>query len=87
MKIVARPIDAIVVFQQGTHPVPHKFKFRDKDGTVKYVRVEQIFESRTGSSGSTENILYVCQSHIDGQLRRYELKYFLKEARWELYKI
>lgn len=87
MKIVARPIDAIVVFQQGTHPVPHKFKFRDTDGTIKYVRVEQIFQSKTGSSGNMENILYVCQSHIDGQVRRYELKYFLKDARWELYKL
>ena len=87
MRIVARPIDAIVVFQQGTHPVPHKFKYKDTDGSIRYVRVGQIFSSKAGGTGSMENILYTCQSSIGGEEVRYELKYFLKDARWELYKI
>ena len=87
MKIVAKPIDAIVVFQQGSHPVPHKFKYMCPDGSMKYVQVERIFSSEIRKAGNSEVILYQCQSRIAGEAKRYELKFFLKEARWELYKI
>ena len=87
MKIVAKPIDAIVVFQQGAHPVPHKFKYKCPDGSMKYVQVERIFSSEIRKAGNSEVILYQCQSRIEGEAKRYELKFFLKEARWELYKI
>ena len=87
MKIVAKPIDAIVVFQQGSHPVPHKFKYMCPDGSMKYVQVERIFASEIRKAGNSEVILYQCQSRIEGEAKRYELKFFLKEARWELYKI
>jgi len=31
--------------------------------------------------------VYCCQSLMDGQDKRYELKYTLSDCRWELYKI
>ena len=36
---------------------------------------------------SQDYVLYQCQSLICGQEVRYELKYILKEARWELFKM
>lgn len=87
MKIVARPVDMIAVFYQGRHPVPHKFKYLSPDGSMKYIHVERIFASEVRKNGNSEIILYQCQSRIEGEAKRYELKFFLKEARWELYKI
>ena len=87
MKIVAKPVDMIAVFYQGRHPVPHKFKYLCPDDSMKYIHVEQSLSSQVRKAGNSEVILYQCQSCIEGEARRYELKFFLKEARWELYKI
>ena len=87
MKIVAKPVDMIAVFYQGRHPVPHKFKYLETDGSMKYIHVERILASEVRKAGNAEAILYQCQSRMEGEVKRYELKFFLKEARWELYKI
>lgn len=87
MKIVALPVDTVAVFLRGKHPAPYKFKYEDREGLRKEVRVDQILEMETRKFGGVETIIYRCQSTIEGMELRYELKYILKDARWELYKI
>ena len=86
MKIVAKPVDALVIFHQGEHPLPYKFKYAAKDGAVKYVQVDKVLETEERQFGSMPVIIYRCQSRVGEQDVRYELKYVLRDARWELYK-
>ena len=87
MKIVARPVEAVAVFYRGEYPEPRKIRYEDWDGVRKTISVDKILESEPLRFGSVEFILYRCQSFVCGRDVRYELKYILRDARWELYKI
>ena len=87
MKIVAMPIDTVVVFTKGRNPAPYKFKFINQEGQWEYVSVDKILETEKINFGGVPAILYRCPSKIKDRELRYELKYIIKEVRWELYKI
>lgn len=89
MKIVAKPIDAVVLFEGEKIPRPHRFRCRwdgenEEPATVK---VDYIFETERVNLVGAPAILYRCQSQINGVMKPYELRYLVKECRWELYKI
>ncbi len=87
MKLVSKPIDAVVVFSGTKKPVPYRFKYVEQDGSRTEVRVDKIISSEETRPAGRRTYVYECQSLIRGVERRYQLKYVLEEARWELYKI
>lgn len=87
VKILARPVEAVAVFYRGQYPMPRKFRYEERDGSRRVIDVDKILESEASWLGSVDFVVYRCQSWIDGRDVRYELKYILKEARWELYKM
>ena len=42
MKLLMRPIDAIVVFKGSGKPLPYKFRYTEPDGTNREVYVKRI---------------------------------------------
>ncbi len=87
MKVVARPIDAIVVFKGAERPLPYKFRYSDPDGITREVLVGRILLAEKRNAGGIDSLVYECQSRIEGTDRRYQLKYLIDECRWMLYKI
>ena len=87
MKVVSRPIDAIVVFKGSEKPLPYKFRYTDKDGNSMDVRVGRILIAEKQKIAGRNMFLYDCQSDIEGMQRRYQIKYYVDDQRWELYKI
>jgi hypothetical protein len=87
MKLLMRPIDAIVVFKGSGKPLPYKFRYTDSDGTSRDVYVKHILTATQERFAGVPVYVYDCQSDIDGCERRYQLKYFIPECRWELYKM
>ena len=87
MKLLAKPVDAMVVFNsEGRDPRPYKFKI-EEDGELVTIKVDQVISSHKTKVCGAENILYECQSTINGKLRRFELKYFCSRCVWQLYKM
>lgn len=87
MKLLAKPVDAMVVFRAGNgQPRPYKFKI-EENGEKITVYVDQIIYSHKSKVCGAENILYECQSTINGRERRFELKYFCSRCEWQLYKM
>lgn len=87
MKLMKKPVDAMVVFRTSEkYPRPYKFKI-DENGEKVTVVVEQILDSKKIFRFGAEAIFYDCQSIINGKLRRFVLKYFCSECRWQLYKM
>ena len=87
MKLLAKPIDAMVVFRSdGRHPRPYKFKI-EENGEMVTVKVDQIINATKTKVCGAENILYQCQSTINGREKRFELKYFCSKCTWQLYKM
>lgn len=88
MKIVAKPIKTMVVFEyEGKMPIPYKFKFQQDDGSEKIIRIDKRITSYTQRIAGIDTIIYECQSLIDGIEKRYKLKYILSQCKWQLYAI
>ena len=88
MKIVAKPIKTMVVFEyEGKMPIPYKFKFQQDDGSEKIIRIDKRITSYTQRIAGIDTIIYECQSIIDGIEKRYKLKYILAQCKWQLYAI
>ena len=87
MKIVARPIDAIVVFKGNGHPLPYRFKFTAENGEKTEISVEKILLVEEQRVAGKPSLVYDCQSRIGSCQRRYQLKYMIPDCRWVLYKI
>lgn len=87
MKILAIPINTIVVFREHRRPMPYRFKFEDKDGEICDIIVDKIFSIEEKKTAGIITYNYLCQSMIGGLEKQYELKYILKDARWKLYKM
>lgn len=91
MKIVAKPIKTLAVFQydDGT-PMPYRFKMKgagsDPEEEITVTVGSVLRTDRTRIAGK-ESIIYYCQSIIGDVEKRYELKYIISECRWVLYKI
>lgn len=87
MKIVAKPIDTIVVFSKGNKP-PRPWKFKlEEGGEDLTVKVDRIIDIREETIAGRPSIIYECQSFFGDSEKRYELKFIIKDIRWELYKI
>ena len=87
MKVVSKTIDAIVVFRGREKPLPYKFRYTDNDGNCMDVRVGQILIAEKQKIAGQPMFIYDCQSDIKGIPRRYQIKYYVDDQRWELYKI
>ena len=88
MKIVAKPIKTMVVFEyEGKMPIPYKFKFQQDDGSEKIIQIDKQITSYTQRIAGIDTIIYECQSVIDGIEKRYKLKYILSQCKWQLYAI
>ena len=87
MKLLMRPIDAIVVFKGSGKPLPYKFRYTDANGCSREVYVQKILTADKEKFAGIPVYVYDCQSEFDGCEKRYQLKYYIPECRWELYKM
>ena len=88
MKIVAKPIKTMVVFEyEGRSLVPYKFKIQLGDGSEKTIHIDKRITSYKQRIAGIDTIIYECQSIIDGIEKRYKLKYILSQCKWQLYAI
>lgn len=88
MKIVAKPIKTMVVFEyEGKIPIPYKFKIQLEDGSEQLIRIDKRIDSYRQKTAGIDAVIYECQSVIDGIEKRYKLKYILSDCRWQLYAI
>ena len=87
MKVVAKPIDAIVVFKGKGHPLPYKFRYTDSDGESREIFVGKILYVDERRLAGVDMLVYECQSMIEDTESRYQLKYYIPKCKWELFKI
>lgn len=90
MKIVAKPIKAVVIFEyddKNKPPMPYKFKVREDSGEEITIVVDRFISVSKSRNAGEECIIYQCQSEINGIEKRYELKYSIQKCTWQLYKM
>lgn len=77
-----KPIEMIARFDVLGKSRPVKFRLEDK-----VIVVHQVLTSNEEKLAGNRMNVYQCQSEVDGELRRYELKFELQTCKWFLYKI
>lgn len=82
MKIIAVPIEMVAKFKPHGEVISARFLY---DGKV--IDVEQIISVTEEKLAGNRMKLFVCQSEIDGDLKKYELKYELQTCIWILWKM
>jgi hypothetical protein len=87
MKLLARPIDAVVVFVDRERPRPFKFKYVDEDGGERVVKIDRVISVSEQVLPGARSLIFECQSNRGGDAYRYQLRYSLDSCRWLLYKM
>ena len=87
MRVLEKEVDMLSVSYVGKPPLPRKFKIRFRNGTLKTVSVDQIKRVDSVTPSGHPNLVYYCYSEVDDRIIDYELRYFVKEMKWELYRV
>ena len=86
MKILARPIMMIAVFDEKGAPTPLRFKI-EENGVWRPVKVDQVVSTEAIRPAGMDALVFRCQSEIRGMMKQYEIVYRIKLHLWELYKM
>lgn len=85
MKVVAKPIDMLALFDVAGRIHPIRFRLEEDHQIV--VKVDQVFSRSLEKKAGIPVHVFDCISDIDGQRKAYQLKYEIEENRWILFKI
>ena len=86
MKIVRKPVDVIAIFKRKELPMPTRVRM-EVDGQEIVAKIGRIIKIEKIKSVGKGEIVYTCQSRLNGVDRIYELKFLLDTIGWILYKI
>lgn len=86
MKVVAKPIQMIAMFDEKGIPTPIRFRILDDNGN-KTVKVNQVIHRELEKLAGNRMYLFECQSDFGEVVKRYQLKYELDTCKWMLFKI
>ena len=87
MRTVAKPVKAVALFWPDRRPRPYKFKIPDSNGEEVTVTVDNVLGYKYSRIAGIECIIFECRSTFGNIKRRYQMKYLIKECKWELFKI
>lgn len=87
MKSVREPVDVIAVFHREGYPTPYKMRYEDRAGNQLTMKIDSVCGVDEEFSFGQKQYLYTCQSTVGDWTRKFELRYFLRDAKWELMKI
>jgi hypothetical protein len=86
MKVVSKDIEAVIWFSKDGI-IPLRFKYENDSGENVIVKVDKIISKTKERLCGNEAWLFDCQSEIDGVIKLFQLKFFISECRWLLWKI
>jgi hypothetical protein len=87
MKIVAKVIEVIAWFKENGEIRPLKFRMSDGQSLTKVIKIDQIIAVDKEKYAGNVMYLFQCQSEIEGELKRFEIKYEVETCKWILFKI
>jgi hypothetical protein len=86
MKVISKDIEAVVWFsKEGIKPL--RFRYQDNNSESIVIKVDKIISKTTEKLCGNLCYIFECQSLIDGVIKQYQLKYFISECKWILWKI
>jgi LPS sulfotransferase NodH len=86
MKVIAKDIECVAWFsKEGIKPI--KFRYEDIEEKNIVIKVDKIISKIDEKLCGNLTYIFECQSLISNEIKQYQLKYFISECRWVLWKI
>ncbi len=85
MKVVAKPIDMLALFDVSGLIHPLRFRLEEEERIV--IKVDEVFSRKLEKKAGIPVLTFDCASTIQGQRKNYQIKYEIEENRWILFKI
>lgn len=82
MKIIAAPVEMVAKFDRNGNPKLTRFAYNGK-----IIDIEQVISTSEEKLAGNRMKIFVCQSEIDGEMKKYELKFELQTCIWILWKM
>lgn len=85
MKIVAKPVDMLALFDVAGLIHPLRFRLEEDQGMV--IKVDEVFSRNFENKAGIAVLTFDCASIINNQRKVYQLKYEIEKNKWVLFKI
>lgn len=85
MKVVAKDIEMVVWFSKEDIELI-KFRYENDNGYIT-VKVDKIVSKSQEKMCGNIALIFECQSLIGSEMKLYQIKYFVSEMKWILWKI
>ena len=76
------PVIVLAVFEVGKPPMPCKYKFTDRCGAEETIPIHKILWV---DDRAVLFVAYRCETYYESTTRRYELRYWKENFKWELF--
>jgi hypothetical protein len=87
MKVLRKPIEAIVFFDLEGNPVPVRFRYLDDRSELITVKVDRVIKKELDKFASNRMLKFTCQTRIGNLVKPFELRFEIDTSRWYIYKI
>lgn len=85
MKVVAKPIDMIAFFKEDGIIEPIRFRMKEDEQEV--IKIDRIQCRREEKVAGIRVKVFTCCSIINGIEKLFEIKYYVDNCKWILFKI
>jgi predicted RNA-binding protein len=82
LKVIMAPVEMVAKFKPNGDVIPARFAY---DGKV--IDVEQILSITEEKLAGNRMKIFSCQREINGELKRFDLKFELQTMKWFLWKM
>lgn len=86
MKLMMKPIEMIAWFTMEGVPIPLKFRVRENE-EWRTIKVDDVCHKDYKYSEGIHIHTFICQSLLNGMLRKYEVVYEHETCKWILHKM
>ncbi|HNR05132.1 MAG TPA: hypothetical protein PKW47_10920 [Bacillota bacterium] len=87
MKMLRKPVEAIVLFDLEGNPVPVRFRYLDDSSELITVKVDRVIKRELDKFAGNRMLKFTCQTRIGNQIKPFELRFEIDTSKWYLYKI
>ncbi|MFW6024963.1 MAG: hypothetical protein ACOCRX_01340 [Candidatus Woesearchaeota archaeon] len=87
MPIINKKIEVIALFNKNEPPKPIKLRITDEEGQLQVIKIDSVLYSKRIKIADKEFYKIICKGYIQGLIKELELRYYIKETVWVLYKI
>lgn len=87
MKIINKNVECVASFSYKGVPKPDRIRIVDENSERQVIEINKIYKIDEIKFKGDQYIVYTCTCIINGMEKIFELRYYLKETTWILYKI